>query len=73
MATPPGFVAREESHMNYDTTRSFARTTWQAFPEERAHCIECPPKKNYGDKAVAVMCVLAIWALLTLLAMENMK
>lgn len=55
--------------MNYDTTRTFARTLSQAFADERAHCIECPPKKNYGDKAVAVMCVLAVWALITLIAM----
>ncbi len=59
--------------MNYETTRTYARTTWQAFPEERAHCIECPPKKNYGRKAVNWTLVLAVWFLVTLLAMENMK
>ncbi len=46
--------------MNYDTTRTFARTTWQAFPEERAHCIECPPAKNYGRIAVNFMLVALI-------------
>jgi hypothetical protein len=59
--------------MNYDTTRRFSRSLSDAFPEERAHCIECPPKKNYGRKAVNWTLVLAVWFLVTLLAMENMK
>jgi hypothetical protein len=55
--------------MNYDTTRTYARTTRQAFPEERAQRIEGPPKKNYGDKAVTWACVGAVWFLITLIAM----
>ena len=51
------------------TTRSYSRTTWQCFPSERAHCIECPPKKNYGQKAVNWTLALAIWFLITLIAM----
>lgn len=55
------------------TTRTYSRTTWQCFPSERAHCIEGPQPKNYGRKAVNWTLVLAIWFLVTLLAMENMK
>lgn len=56
-----------------DTTRTHPRSLAQAFPDERAHCIEGPPPKNYGRTAVNWMLVLAIWSLFTLLAMENMK
>jgi len=55
--------------MNYPTTRTHPRTLAQAFADERAHCIECPPKKNYGQKAVNVTLVLALWFLITLIAM----
>jgi hypothetical protein len=55
--------------MNYDTTRTFSRSLSQAFADERAHCIECPPKKNYGDKAVNWTLAFAIWFLITLIAM----
>lgn len=41
--------------MNYDTTRSYARTLGQAFADERAVCVYLPPKRH-ADKAV-------IWAL----------
>lgn len=56
-----------------DTTRTYPRSLAQAFPDERAHCIEGPAPKNYGRKAVNWTLVLAVWFLITLLAMENMK
>ena len=59
--------------MNYTTTRRYSRTLSDAFPSERAHCIEGPEPKNYGRKAVNWTLVLAVWFLITLLAMENMK
>lgn len=54
---------------HHQTTRTHPRSLAQAFPDERAQCIEGPPPKNYGDKAVVVVCVLAIWFLITLIAM----
>lgn len=51
------------------TTRCYSRTRSQAFADERAHCIECPPKKNYGQKAVNLTLVVALWFLITLIAM----
>ncbi len=59
--------------MTCNTTRTHPRTLAQAFPDERAHCIEGPPPKNYSRKAVNWTLTLAIWFLITLLAMENMK
>jgi hypothetical protein len=37
--------------MNYDTTRSYARTLGQAFADERATCVYLPPKR-YASKVV---------------------
>lgn len=55
--------------MNYDTTRTYARTTWQAFPSERAHCIEGPQRTSYSAAnvsiAIAVVVVLGLIALLS--------
>ena len=55
--------------MNYDTTRTYPRSLSQAFADERAHCIEPPPAKNYGRAAVNWTMALAILALITLLSM----
>jgi hypothetical protein len=55
--------------MTCNTTRVHPRTLAQAFPDERAHCIECPPKKNYGRTAVNWTLAFAIWFLITLIAM----
>lgn len=54
--------------MNYETTRTHPRTLAQAFPDERAHCIEGPAKKNYGRRAVNWVMVVVIWALITFLS-----
>lgn len=55
--------------MNYDTTRRYSRTLADAYPDERAHCIEGPAPKNYGQKAVNWTLALAIWFLITFIAM----
>jgi hypothetical protein len=55
--------------MNYDTTRRFPRTLSDAYPDERAHCIEPPPAKNYGRAAANWTLAFAIWFLFTLIAM----
>lgn len=48
--------------MNYETTRTYARTTSQAFADERAHCIEGPERKpgKVADRAVAILVVLIL-------------
>ena len=54
--------------MNYDTTRRYSRTTSDAFPDERAHCIEGPDRKRTGKVAVNWLLVFAIWGLIVLLS-----
>ena len=48
--------------MNYDTTRTHPRTLSQAFPDERAHCIEGPDRQpsSAGSIAVAVAVLLIV-------------
>ena len=48
--------------MNHDTTRRYSRTLSDAFPEERAHCIEGPQRKpgKFADISVAIAVVAIV-------------
>ncbi len=48
--------------MNYDTTRTYARTTSQAFADERANWFEGPQRKpgKIADRFVAILVVAIV-------------
>ena len=48
-----------------DTTRSYSRTTWQAFADERACCIEhCTPRTPVVFKVINLAYIAAIAVLI---------
>jgi hypothetical protein len=46
--------------MNYTTTRTHPRTLAQAFPDERAHCIEGPERHPSSAVSIAVAVVIVL-------------
>jgi len=55
--------------MNYDTTRTFARTTSQAFADERAHCIEGPQRTPAKVKDISI--AIAVVAIVVLIGLNS--
>lgn len=46
--------------MNYDTTRRYSRTLSDAFPSERANCIEGPERTSYKAKDISIAVVVLV-------------
>jgi hypothetical protein len=57
--------------MNYDTTRTYARTLSQAFADERASWFEGPQKTSLPHKAVSITLAIAVVAIVLAISFQG--